>query len=236
MDILVDYNNVTHQDRTRGPTFVIDKILNKLGFHHLKGNSRLLFRLYDGWYDNRTPTRLAQQVSRELLSNVPSTRTLTDGTAKTTLVVNAEPAYSLKIDPGTHLWHTFRTRAYPGGLACQHPASAGCTKAPCQLLDMYSFFSHQLCPSPGCVLRPHHFITKGEQKLVDTMLAADLFFQQVLRLPRAVIVSSDDDIWPAIKTVVDLGMHVIHIHTLPGHSTPTFYARGPMPLYTQLNL
>jgi uncharacterized LabA/DUF88 family protein len=215
---------------------VIDKVLAALGFVYLRTLPRINFRLYDGWYLNRTPTRLAQQVSTEILANFPLTRTLTDGTNTTTVVVNAELAYSMKIDSVTHLWHTYRQRGYPVGLSCLSPIRAGCTRSPCQLIDTHSFFTHDVCPSPGCTLGPIDLITRNEQKLVDTMLAADLFYLYLLKSQIVVVVSSDDDMWPTIKTVLDLGMHVIHIHTLPGRRTPHFYSHGPRPSYTQLSL
>lgn len=236
MEVLVDYSNLSRGDRSRGPTFVIDKVIAALGYPLLHGQSRIQFRLYDGWYDNRTPTRRAQSVSAEILANFPSTRTLTDGRNSATLVVNAELAYSLKVDPSTHLWHTFRLRGVPKDLSCRDPVAVGCTVNPCMLLTTHSFFSSQVCPSPGCTMTPIDLIRRSEQKLVDTMLASDLFFMHVLRLPRAAIVSSDDDMWPPIKTVLDLGMHVIHVHTLPAHRTPAFYFHGHRPSYTQVNL
>lgn len=236
MEVFVDYNNVPRADRNRGLVYVVDKAIGALGFAHLQAETRMLFRLYDGWYLNRTPTRHAQAVSAELLANFPLTRTVSDGTTTTTIIVNAELAYSLKIDPATHLWHTFRQRGYPSGLGCHHPPAVGCTAPVCSLLPMHTLFRTQRCPLSGCGIFPDQLVYKNEQKLVDTMLAADLMYLHLQRETKVAVVSSDDDMWPAIKTVLDLGMSILHIHTLPGHRTPPFYARGPRPSYTELSL
>ena len=222
--------------RNRGVTFVVDRILAALGYQHLHTSSHIQFRLYDGCYDNRTPTRRAQQVSAELLANFPLTRTVTNGSTPVTFVVNAELAYSLRIDPSTHLWHTFRQRGYPTDMVCRHPTTAGCTNSPCALASMHSFFHNQACPTSGCAVVPDLLIFRNEQKLVDTMLAADLFFLHLQKASRVAVVSSDDNMWPAIKTVLDLGMTVLHVHTLPGRTTPLIYSRGPRPSYTEMNL
>jgi hypothetical protein len=236
MEVLVDYNNLPRLDRSRGLIYVVDKIITSLGFAHLQSETRLSFRLYDGWYINRTPTRRAQAVSAELLSHFPVTRTVSDGAKTVTIIVNVELAYSLKIDPANHLWHTFRLRGYPRDLACHHPPSIGCTESACPLLPMHSLLTAQKCPSPGCGVIPDQLLYKNEQKLVDTMLAADLMFLHLQKEPKVALVSSDDDMWPAIKTVLDLGMTLIHVHTLSGHRTPAFYSRGPRPSYTELSL
>jgi hypothetical protein len=236
MEILVDYNNVRSPDRNRGVTYVVDRILATLGYSVLSSSPRVHFRLYDGWYLDRTPTRHAQSVATEILATFPLTRTISDGTTPLTLIVNAELAYSLKIDPGTHLWHTYRRRGYPQGLGCHNPATVGCTNSSCALVPMHSFFRSQSCPVTGCGIIASQLIFKNEQKLVDTMLTADLLYLYMQKAQRVGVVSSDDDMWPAIKTVLELGMQVFHVHTLPGYRTPVIYSRGPRPSYTELCL
>jgi uncharacterized LabA/DUF88 family protein len=79
-------------------------------------------------------------------------------------------------------------------------------------------------------------IYKSEQKLVDTMLAADLIYLCLQRDRKVAVVSSDDDMWPAIKTVLNLGMTVLHVHTSAGRRTPQFYTRGGLPTYVEMNI
>ena len=78
----------------------------------------------------------------------------------------------------------------------------------------------------SCDLTPEDLIRRKEQKLVDAMVAADIFFNAHFQADRIAVVSSDDDMWPAIKTALQLGSDIIHVHTKQGRSTPTFYAHG----------
>lgn len=236
MDVLVDFNNVREADRRRGVVFVVDKIVNALGFAHLQHSTRLSVRLYDGWYENQTLTRKAQQVSLEVSANTAMTRTLADGSRTHKLIINTELAYSLRSAPGQHLWHTFRPRDYRGDITCRHPSTAGCSRPACPLVALHYFLTHGRCPDPGCSITPHALFSRSEQKLVDTMIAADLFSLHLQSVPRVAVVSSDDDLWPPIKLLTQLGIHVVHVHTIPGHTTPTFYSRGVGSTYTQLHL
>jgi hypothetical protein len=236
MDILVDYSNLPRADRSKGPTFVVDRIIAALGLAHLAAYSRVSFRLYDGWYENNTPTRRAQDVSAAILKDFPAPRTVTDGSTTKTLVVNVELAYSLRIDPSNHLWHTHRLKGTPWSLSCAHPTAVGCTTTPCELLSTHVFLSTKKCPGATCTMTPANLISRSEQKLVDAMLSADLYYHHLQKTPKVTVVSSDDDMWPAIKTVLHLGVHVVQVHTVPGHTTPAFYSRGPRPAYTELHM
>lgn len=69
------------------------------------------------------------------------------------------------------------------------------------------------------------------------MLAADLFYSvQLSAEKRIVVVSSDDDLWPVIRTTLQLGLKVIHIHTEKGYATRPDYVRGAGTGYMELNL
>jgi uncharacterized LabA/DUF88 family protein len=77
---------------------------------------------------------------------------------------------------------------------------------------------------------------RTEQKLVDTMIAADLFALHLQSSRRIAVVTSDDDLWPPIKLLLQLGVQVFHIHTIPGRRTPQFYCRNAGTDYIQLEL
>ena len=138
--MLIDYNNLTRCDLGKGPKFVVEKLLAGLGYSHLADVSRVNVRLYDGWYQERNLTQRAQDVSAAIKANFPGVHTATDGSATKKLLVNVEMAYSLKIDPGTDIWNTYRMRNSPRGLSCADPVIVGCTVTPCQLLNTHLFF------------------------------------------------------------------------------------------------
>jgi hypothetical protein len=236
VEMLIDYNNLTRPDLAKGPKYVIEKVLAALGHHYLASVSRTSIRLYDGWFQENILTPRAQSVSAEIKAHFPGMHATTDGTTTKKLIVNVEMAYSLKIDPGANIWNTYRMRNSPRGLSCADPVNVGCKVTPCQLLNTHLFFKGSKCPDAGCTIEPRQLINRGEQKLIDGMLAADLYYLHLQKEPKVVIVSSDDDMWPAIRTVLDLGMHVIQVHPLKGHRVPLYYSRGRAPKYTELDM
>jgi hypothetical protein len=64
----------------------------------------------------------------------------------------------------------------------------------------------------GCSLGVPDFIQgRGEQKLVDTMLVADLIQLSHAGDTEVAIVTADDDVWPGVITGMQAGTHVVHI-------------------------
>jgi len=175
MEILVDYNNVLEADRRRGIVYFVDKLMGTIGPDRFGSRSRANIRLYDGWYELQSLTRVAQETSADLQANLPRTVRLQSNGVSKTLIVNAELAYSLRSDPTVHLWHTFRPKNPQSNISCRQPQEAGCTMAACPLSPMSSFLSTRACPEPACGVKPADFVVRNEQKLVDTMIASDLF-------------------------------------------------------------
>jgi len=237
MNVLVDYNNVIEIHRRRGVVFIVDKILEALREARRLPTARLDVRLYDGWYDQQTLTRRAQEVSAQAQSSFPMTRKFSDGTTTQTIVVKVELAYSLLCAPAQHLWHTFRSSIHAGDVIFRHPSTVGCADAACPLIAAHRFLQNRRCPAAGCKITPEALLHRAEQKLVDTMMATDLFaifHQQLFR--EVAIVSSDDDLWPPIKLLLQLGLRVIHIHTASDRTTPAMYSRNAGTNYVQLHL
>lgn len=223
MDVLVDYNNILQHERKRGIVYVVDKIVSTLGLNRLAGDRRLAIRLYGGWYEKQIPTRAAQQISADILASYPTTMILKESHATARILIHVELAYSIRIDPARHLWHTYRPKGLPHGLECRLPSSAGCSSPGCPLRGMYEFFRNNKCPQSTCSIKPRDLIHRKEQKLVDTMLAADVFYNIHTGADRLVVVSSDDDVWPLINTALQCGLKVFHVHTIAGRSGSTTY-------------
>jgi hypothetical protein len=79
-------------------------------------------------------------------------------------------------------------------------------------------------------------LTRPQQKLVDTMITVDAIYLAQSDPHLLCIVSSDDDLWPAIRTTVLLGRPTIHLHTKAGRRTPGYYATGSGVLYLESDL
>lgn len=236
MIVLVDYNNVLETERRRGIVYLVDRIISVLDPEHIRRYRRIALRLYDGWYEMQSPTRHAQQIAADVQKAFPSTRTLTDKAGAFNAIVNVELAYSLRCDPGVNIWHTYRQRSTFNNLSCHPPHSVGCTSPACVLSPIHTFFSTGKCPTPGCNVTPSDLFTRNEQKLVDSMIVADMFFWHLSSHAELAIVSSDDDLWPAIRMLLLRGMKVFHIHTHPGRTTRAFYTQGIGSDYVQLSM
>jgi hypothetical protein len=74
---------------------------------------------------------------------------------------------------------------------------------------------------------------RQQQKLVDTMLAADLIHLGSTSNEPIAIVTSDDDLMPPVIQAVYSGAEVLHLHTIAGRSTPSHYAPTQMDTYIE---
>jgi hypothetical protein len=192
-------------------------------------------RLYGGWYEGNTPTRRAQDLMSEILASFPRVVTPSGGTA-TALNIEVEMAYSLEIDPTRHLWRTYRRRVGVDDVTCRQPKVAGCANTQCPLNEMHGFLTSGTCSMSGCAVVPEDLLYRSQQKLVDSMITADIIHLAQTD-PRALgVVSSDDDLWPGIRTAVILGKQVFQIHTLLGRRTPGSYSMGSGTMYLETDL
>jgi uncharacterized LabA/DUF88 family protein len=235
MTILVDYDNSAEVFRRKGIVFFADKVLQCIGPNAFEATRGIRIRLYGGWYERSLPTRRAQALAATIEVEFPRLMSLAGMSSPRHLLTNVELAYSLEVDPSRHLWHTFRRRQLPRGLSCQLPSAVGCSDPACPLGIVHDFLKTGKCPVPGCTITPEDIIHRDEQKLVDTMLTADIICLAYSGEKTIVVVSSDDDLWPGIRTALSAGSAVIHVHTSASRRTPPFYHSG-VANYVQRNL
>lgn len=239
MLVLVDYDNIERTDRAAGPRAVLARIAEVICASLPNRPSRLDFRLYGGWYELAGPTRTAQALSLDLQKTFPYAHRPPSTPALPAVILNAELAYAQLVDPNLHLLHTFRIRSYPKGLRAQAPAHKGCPNpqhTTCGLRHLPDLLRTGRCPEHGCNLRADDLLFKDEQKLVDVMLAADLLHHST-RSPAdpIAIVSSDQDLWPAMKQAIANATPIRHVHTTPNGRTPSHYSRGITTNYKELH-
>ena len=236
MDVLVDYYNIPLRERRKGIVYVTDRIVSAIPPGRLPYNRRIRIRLYGGWYEDRTLTHDAQELTAELSAYFPAVRYL-EPTGRLPTTISAELACSLLCDPIRHLWHTLRPKGYPRYLQFIDPTAAGCKLGPrCPTRPGFEIYAGGRCREPQCDLSNKDLVRRREQKLVDAMLASDIFFNAHLAATRITVVSSDDDMWPAIRTALQLGIEVFHLHTDRGQSTKPHYVHRTESLYVPLNL
>jgi hypothetical protein len=231
--ILVDYDNIPEIERSRGALNVVDRVINRLDEKGMIPSTRVDFKFYGGWYLDKSLTFAAQRLVAELSSKFPHPYKL-NGSPHSSIIVSAQLAHSLEIHPKQELHSTFRLRAAPlKKFRCRTPAEVGCLKPlTCPMAAMQSLFDTGICPAPGCSHAMDDFFPKrGEQKLVDSMMVADLIYAAMRKDDAIAVVSSDDDLWPGIISAMILGSHVLHVetkqsgrHTLYGAGVPGKYS------------
>lgn len=230
---LVDHDNLSEEVRSHGLVYFADRLLGAIGATGIDLAPAVDIRLYGGWYAENVLTQRAQTLVASLAADFP--RPVPTGQKKRPQVVaRAELAFSLAAEPNVHLVNTYR-RKQARRVACEHPANAGCVNTSCPLLPIHAFFAKKRCPDTGCQIRPTDLVYREEQKLVDTMMSADMFHAATQRRSPLVVVSSDDDLWPAIRTTLLQGITVLHVHTI-ARRTPQHYCAHVGDSYTQLSL
>lgn len=232
MVVLIDYDNIHRAILRRGIDYVISRVFSKINPVEMTGRHAIV-RLYGGWYQGSSFTRRAQDLATNIAAFFPTTILLSDN--RTSVIVRCEMAYSILADPTNHLFHTYRTRGIPTGLSAMHPSSCGCTMGTrCPQIETYNFITNDICSTCN-TLKPERMLYRSEQKLVDTMLTSDLIYSSS-GSDNLVLVSSDDDFWPGIKTTIVNGGKVIQIHTRGGRTTPSCYTHTTSSNYIQKQL
>lgn len=226
LPMLIDYDNVDWTVRQRGVEPVIRAVLQRLPEDVLAPGTRVETRIYGGWYDKQRLSVRARTLRSEIENGFPSVVSLSNLGRRSGIHVSAELALALSISPSTDLLNTYRLHGAPRNLRARDYPFTRCALAGsgCPLQGTYHFLKKGRCPERRCNVRLGDVITRPEQKLVDTMLTADLVYAAARRPSTVVVASNDDDLWPAIHTAVNLGTTVHHVHPVGGRSTPDIYA------------
>lgn len=213
MYLLVDWDNLADRDRLSGARYIAEKAwdaLRRVAPAVAAATSRLDVRYYGGWrgwngVSNPTPT--ATSLSGEIQAQFPFVL------RNPNVTISGALAESLLCRPRQVLPHTLRHREEPPRMTCHRPAAVGCSIVSCSLSTLPDFFANRQCPEPTCGRPIQDFMTRVEQKLVDTMLVADLIHLAVGGESALGVVSSDDDLWPGLIAAIDRGTQVVHLRT-----------------------
>jgi len=219
--ILVDFDNVPVLTRQKGADYVLHCALDAAA-NAMKTSlpRRVTVRLYGGWYDGVRLTRRAQDLVRSRYFSSPIPRCPTGFAAADMVLLKAELARTLLSRAGDRnaapFACTYRTRpVLEVGFRTRFPSNTSCQTNPCFITELDVFFRTGECPRcsnhpdiSGCVIR-------DEQKLVDVHLATDLLYLARGGGP-VVLMSSDDDLWPAILQALPDLQVLVHVHTQEG--------------------
>ncbi len=209
MDVLVDYDNLPFEYRRRDVRWLAERIMESLDPLMLGAQRSIRMRLYGGWYEENRPTRLAESLIREISKDFPALLTIAGKTDRKPTIAAAELAYALEADPRCHLFHTFRMRGSPPRLRYRNEHS--CDRPGCPMAVLRSIAEFRRCPADGCECDLDDVLYKAEQKLVDTMMTADIIELGLRPESTICVVGSDDDLWPGIRVATLRGARVIHV-------------------------
>ncbi|MNF65799.1 NYN domain protein [compost metagenome] len=210
--ICIDYDNLHKPQKVAGVMAIISSALIKIPELLNSSIGTCEVRLYGGWFEGESLSKLSQDVSVQIQEEFPAILKLPmkDGVCK--LNVTVELAFSLLEEPSHHLFNTYRKKGKPSNLRVEKQINIGCVTPTCPLPMARKLLEKGVCPSVGCVNTSKNIVYRHEQKLVDTMLTCDLIYLAAHRYDCLIIISADDDFLPPIRTLLLRGLKVIRVH------------------------
>jgi hypothetical protein len=184
-----------------------DRILTKVSTA-VESIGTIELRLYGGWDRNNRLTKLGQDLSAQMRSLFPKNLKIKEVPVRMTMQL----AESLEALPTKRLLNTVRSEPLRR-IKSQMPSKITCRNDSCPIDPMAIFLNTERCPAQGCIAEPKMLLSRDEQKLVDTMIVADLIYLASNGQSTIGLVSSDDDMWPGILSALNLGAHVVHLQT-----------------------
>lgn len=217
MKVLVDYDNIPAHIRAGGAKYLADRILTAVADALAQKPSILQIRLYGGWERLNILTANAQKLSAEISGSFP-----TISMRPTPVKVTMELVHSMEIAPRKLLNNKLRFEPLRSGVRFKKPSDTTCRNSNCPIDVLYDFFKDGLCPIRGCAGTVAALADQQQQKLVDTMLVADLIYLASNQTDPIAVVSSDDDMWPGINSALAIGKHVVHLETKQWTGTSSY--------------
>jgi uncharacterized LabA/DUF88 family protein len=211
--ILVDYDNLLPNQKAAGLVDVASRVLMQLPLLAPQIRGECEMRLYGGWYEGSTMTKLAQDLSVAMQVDFPNIlRVKNNAGGLTPISVKASLAMALSEDPVHHLFNTFRKKGKPQNVRIENPQDVGCAKNECTLMLLKKLLKSGKCPVDSCVATSNNLVYRREQKLVDTMLTCDLLHAHTQGVDYIVLVSDDDDFIPPVRALLSRGAPVVRAH------------------------
>ena len=218
--MLVDFDNVEPGLKSAGPVSLARLLVPLVPEAVLARHDSVVVRLYGGWRSQGLLTTLAQRLVPDIRSGSPTIVAVTHSGARHQFRLTVELA-DCPIGTSAPLQETLvkdrdlrKFRSRPAGW----PECA--TPSMCGFGHVVGVSHATACSRPGCASRLGHVLVRDEQKMVDTLIVADIAFQALShRATDVVIVSSDTDMWPGVLLALRSGCAVTHIHTRSGWKT-----------------
>jgi hypothetical protein len=221
LKVLVDYDNVPASVWAPGPVSAAAALCDHLPASVVGSESELTVRLYGGWKTASQSTHRAQQLIPQLTAGshiyIPRPGHA-HGAKQIRLLVQ------LALSPLGSQSQFETTLAKDRSIRSFRPKSQN---VPCGLqpsacgLGFLSNLTHRTpCSAANCTLTPQQLLVRDEQKMVDTLMVADMAHAVFVDGDRdIVVVTSDTDIWPGVLLAIKGGCAVTQIHPTPTGKT-----------------
>jgi len=174
-------------------------------FQNLEDENTIEFLFYGGWLRS-TLTPLASKLIGEL--NGLTVETKFSGKK---ITATGKLARGLSAFKGRDLPWTVRNRPGLDTYSLKSLAEIDCgDHSVCPQKDMVSFFARGSC-SYCVTVKPGDFFEREEQKLVDSMIVAELVYLTSKKDQSIGLVSADDDMWPGILCALSTQSKIFHL-------------------------
>lgn len=224
----IDYDNLEESTKSKGLKWIVTHIIFSIEDISLDQLNRLVVRIYGGWSDTESKlTRNAISLQQDIEKEFPCILSLKENeNSAPKISCNVELAFSLLEIPGDIFNSTYRTKALSNHVRCHGSNSIGCINSDCIADVIKLTVNKRKCPNPPCSRPIEEFMFRNEQKMVDTHLTCDLIFSASF-LSTIILVSSDDDFIPLIKTITGRRLNIILFETKNrNHSNLNFLKNG----------
>lgn len=212
--VFVDYDNMDASQKAAGPVNMAKMLIALIPTATLATYKSVTIRLYGGWRSQASLTTSAQKLVPDIRASSPCIFPFVHAGISINLRLSVELA-ERPLGASVQLEETlvrdrdlrkFRSRPFPW-LGCANHSSCGFS-------NLRSVTYATTCSTHGCATRFGDILVRDEQKMVDTLIVADIAHQVfVAKTSDVVVVSSDTDMWPGVLLALRAGCRVTHIHT-----------------------
>lgn len=218
--ILVDYDNVDRSHKSAGAVNMAKMFVARLPSVIFTRHQGVTVRLYGGWRTNKILTNSAQKLVPDIDSQSPTTIAISNSGVSQNVRLTVELAKG-PIGSSISLEQTFVKNRELRNFRFQRVLPPKCASPSSCGFQSFSNLTYATpCGNPRCNSKLIDVFVRDEQKMVDTLIVADMAHQALAaKASDIVVVSSDTDMWPGVLLALRAGCAVTHIHTKCGGQT-----------------
>jgi hypothetical protein len=220
LNILVDYDNVPSTLWAPGPIQAAASMCARLPACVVGSEPELTVRLYGGWKTSSASTHRAQQLIPQLAAghiyiprpgHIATALNIRLNVQLAVAPLGAQTPFDTTLAKNRAI-RSFRPRQ--GVTACFQPSACG-------MAFLANLTHTTACTMSQCSMMAQDLLVRDEQKMVDTLMVADMAHAAYVdKDDDIVVITSDTDIWPGVLLAIKAGCAVTQIHATPNMRTP----------------